>query len=456
MVRARVTAPEAKKERMPPRLGRYDVRAKIGEGGMATVYVGREAGDAGGRGGQHGVRVVALKVIKEEYSLNREFVNMFLDEAKIVSKLKHPNLIDVHELGNEGSRLFIAMELLAGQSLWHLWMACRDRNVRLRYDMIAWLGARIAEGLHHAHELEDEKGEPLGVVHRDVNASNIFVTYGGQVKVIDFGLAKAANRVSKTAAGVVKGKFAYMSPEQALGKPLDRRTDVFALAATLWELTVDRRLFKGKDDFETLRKVSQAAVRDPATLVEGYPPALWHIFKRALQRDRTRRYATALELAAALDKFATSEGRVIDERAMAAVMRDLFAHERQRDATWLAEASAADRPAPTESLKPAPADETGPKAAIDAATLPPPPRVPSDRAPSALPLTTGLFAPAPVRPPNPPPEEPLDPALAADDAEDPRADSAPRFSIKRALLFGGATVILLLFAMLVGAWWGLR
>ncbi len=434
---------------MPARLGRYDVRAKVGEGGMATVYVGRDAG-----------RLVALKVVKEEYSLNREFVNMFLDEAKIVSTLKHPNLIDVHELGSEGSRLFIAMELLAGQSLWHLWMACRDRNVRLRYDMIAWIGARIAEGLHHAHEVADENGNALGVVHRDVNASNIFVTYGGQVKVIDFGLAKAANRVSKTAAGVVKGKFAYMSPEQALGRPLDRRTDIFALAVTLWELTVDRRLFKGKDDFETLRKVSQANVKNPATLVEGYPPELWRIFKRALERDRTKRYPTALELARELDRFATSEGRTVDEAAVAAVMRDLFAAERERDATWLAEASAADLPAPTGSLKPPSPDETGRKAALDAASLPPPPRGPSDRPPASV--VGGLFAPAPVRPANPPPDEPfaedaLDEGLPdGEDGAAPLAPEAPRRRLARGLLLGLCTLILLVLAMLLGAWWGRR
>src|SRR5262245_10374770 len=225
---------------IPERLGRYEIRAKIGEGGMAIVYLGHLAEGA--------ERVAAVKVIKDEYSLNTDFVTMFMDEAKIVSRLDHPNIVKVYELGHEGNRLFIAMELLFGQSLWAVWNACRTRGIRLRYDLVAWIGARVAEGLHHAHELRSVDGTASNLVHRDMNASNIFVTYDGHVKIIDFGLAKAIGRVSKTAAGVVKGKLAYMSPEQAVGRQLDRRSDVFALGATLWEVSVDRRLFKGADD----------------------------------------------------------------------------------------------------------------------------------------------------------------------------------------------------------------
>src|SRR5262249_38363142 len=156
------------------RLGRYEVRAKIGDGGIATVYLGR-ADDGSSP------KTVALKVIKAEFSKHPDFVTMFRDEAKIVSRLSHPNLVQVLEPGSEGDRLFLAMELFFGQSLWQVWDTCRDRGVRLRYDMAAWIGARVAEGLHHAHDLCDERGQPLMLVHRDVNASNIFLTYDGQV-----------------------------------------------------------------------------------------------------------------------------------------------------------------------------------------------------------------------------------------------------------------------------------
>jgi serine/threonine-protein kinase len=331
---------------MPTRLGRYEVRAKIADGGMATVYLGKTAGETAVRD------AVALKVIKDEYSLNRDFVNMFLDEAKIVSRLRHPNVVSLLELGTEGNRLFIAMELLLGQSLWSVWEACRERRVRLRYDLASWIGARVAEGLHHAHELKDANGAPQHVVHRDVNASNIFVTYDGRVKVIDFGLAKAANRISRTAAGIVKGKLAYMSPEQTVGKPLDRRTDIFALGTTLWEITADRRLFKGKDDVETLTAVHNADVPDPTRLVAGYPEKLWAVLRRALERDREKRYSTALELSVALDACAASEGRKITATTLADVMRSLFDYERKRQLAWLAEASVVDRVAPLNSLVP--------------------------------------------------------------------------------------------------------
>jgi serine/threonine-protein kinase len=328
---------------LPMRLGRYEVRAKIADGGMAAVYVAREDGGA----------VVALKMIRDEFARNKEFLTMFTDEAKIVARLRHPNVVRYHELANENGHVFLVMELLVGQSLWSVWEACRARGLRLRYDMIAWIGARVAEGLHYAHELVDEHGRPLDIVHRDVNATNVFVTYDGDVKIIDFGLAKAANRASKTAAGIIKGKVAYMSPEQAVGAPVDRRTDVFALGTTLWELACDRRLFKHSDEVETLKRVHAADVPDPTRLVEGFPPALWRILQRALARDKVLRYPTAAELVRDLDDFARGQGPGVEARTVADVMRELFADERSRQEKWIADASGPERVgAPLETLRP--------------------------------------------------------------------------------------------------------
>jgi serine/threonine-protein kinase len=398
---------------MPPRLGRYEVRAKIAEGGMATVFVGRAPLANGGE------QVVALKMIRDEFSLNRDFVNMFRDEAKIASGLNHPNIVKLYELGVEGPRIFLAMELLFGQSLWQVWDACREKHVRLRYDIVAWIGARVAEGLHYAHEMRDAAGHPLQIVHRDVNATNVFITYDGLVKIIDFGLAKATNRVSKTAAGVIKGKVAYMSPEQAIGAEVDRRTDLFALATTLWELSVDRRLFKHTDDIETLKRVHAAEVPDPRALVEGYPPMLWGVLKRALARTPDARYATGAEMAHDLDAIARSEGRQVSPATLAEVMRELFAADQERQRKWIADASAVDRAAPKETLKP-PTVFYGPNDGLDV-PLPPAPRVPSEasdvgpatfspaaRPPLALPvgwpLPSALPAPPPIaRIPPPPP-----------------------------------------------------
>ena len=225
-----------------------------------------------------------------------------------------------------------------------MWDACRSRGVRLTYPMIAWIGARVAEALHYAHELRDEQGRPCDIVHRDVNPTNVFVTNEGVVKVIDFGLAKATNRASRTATGVIKGKVAYMSPEQAKGERVDRRSDVFALGATLWELACDRRLFKGDDEVQTLERVYAAKVPDPTRLVAGFPPALWEALEPALARDREARYATAAEMALALDAFA---GPAMNAAAVADVMRELFPHERARASGWLPERPVVQPPSAT-------------------------------------------------------------------------------------------------------------
>ena len=276
------------------RLGPYEIEGKLAEGGMASVYVARKDPAPARAATGAGPARVALKMIRQEFVRNREFLDMFVDEAKIVARLRHANIVRTFEQGSIDGHAFIAMELLSGQSLWSVWDACRARGVRLRYDMIAWIGARVAEGLGYAHELRDDQGSPLGIVHRDINPSNVFVTRGGEIKIIDFGLAKAANRASRTATGVIKGKVSYMSPEQAAGEPVDGRSDIFALAVTLWELACDRRLFKGEDDIHTLRRVRAAKVPDPTALVAGFPAPLWAILSRALVhrcgiRARSRR-----------------------------------------------------------------------------------------------------------------------------------------------------------------------
>jgi len=316
------------------RLGRFELCAKLADGGMATVNVAivREGADSG--------RVLAVKMIRDEFARSTEFAAMFLDEARIVAGLRHPNVLRYDELGQGGGYAFIAMELLYGQSLWSVWERCRARSVRMRYPTIAWIGARVADGLHYAHEATDAASRPLDIVHRDVNPANVFLTYEGEVKVIDFGLAKAKNRASRTAAGVIKGKVAYMSPEQAVGGALDRRSDVFALGTTLWELACDRRLFKHVDDLETLRRVNAAAVPDPTALVDGFPPKLWRILERALARDPGNRYPTAAALARDLDEFAGDGPDASGQRPLAEVLDALYPGDALRQQTWVSEVTA--------------------------------------------------------------------------------------------------------------------
>jgi serine/threonine-protein kinase len=302
---------------------------------MAAVYVAKRDD-----------RLVAIKVIRDEFARTKEFRTMFLDEAAIAARLVHPNIVRYFELGGDAAGpAYIVMELLQGQSLWAVWEAAHARGVRLRYDMLAWMGARVAEALHYAHELHGADGTPLDIVHRDVNATNLFVTYDGAIKIIDFGLAKAANRASKTAAGIIKGKVAYMSPEQAVGAPVDRRTDIFALGTTLWEIACDRRLFKRSDEVETLRRVHAAEVPDPRLLVAGFPDRLWSILQHALERETEKRYATAAQMARDLDAFAAdSTGRggapPVNETVVAEVMNELFVQEKAHAMAWMTDASA--------------------------------------------------------------------------------------------------------------------
>jgi serine/threonine-protein kinase len=271
--------------------------------------------------------------------VNREFVDMLTDEARIVSRLSHPNVIKLYELGDEKGRVFLAMELLQGQSLWEVWAKTQEHRRRFPYDLAAWMGARIASGLHHAHEHTNEAGESLKIVHRDVNPHNVFVTYDGQLKIIDFGLAKAINRATKTGAGIVKGKLGYLAPEQATSLELDRRADVFALCTTLWELTTNRRLFRRDEDLETLRAIYEAKVPDPRRYRADYPQGLWEILQRGLMRDREERYPTAEALAYDLDAFAASGERPASADAMAGFMAELFPGDRERQRDWLENAT---------------------------------------------------------------------------------------------------------------------
>jgi serine/threonine protein kinase len=349
---------------MPATLGRYEVRAKIGEGGMAAVYVGRQRDGAGPD------RLVALKVIKDEFAINQDFVHMFIDEARIVARLWHPNIVKVYELGKEKGRLFISMELLRGQSLLELWEASRAHGQRLPFHLLAWVGARICEGLHHAHETRDGLGNPQQIIHRDVNPSNVFISYVGEVKIIDFGLAKAINRMSKTAAGVVKGKLGYLSPEQARGFEVDRRADIFALGTTLWELMADQRLFRQADDIETLKRIHAAVVPDLMTLVPDFPPALWAIIKKSLAKDRDARHATAEAMAHDLDAFARSSPRPINAETLTRLMQELFDSERKRQDAWIHDASGP-TPAPLVTLKPPSHAD-----ALPVVVVPAPPRLP--------------------------------------------------------------------------------
>jgi len=327
----------------PEKLGAYRVRGKLGEGGMATVYVGN--------GPDGSLR--ALKVIKVEYAENAEFSAMFLDEGKISSRLSHDNIVKIWTLGREGNRLFMVMDLLRGHSLHALTWAAKERGIAIGPHLAAYIGGCMASALHHAHEATDEAGQPLQIIHRDVNPSNVLVSYDGDVKMIDFGLAKAVNRSSQTAAGILKGKIGYLSPEQVSGKPLDRRSDLFTLGITLWEVALDRRLFKAETKVETLRLIHSAEVLDPRALEPEFPPLFANVIMRLLEKERDDRYPTAKEAGWALREFLRIERPNVDMKAeLAALMARVFGDERAQQDAWLEKVANSRSTGPMNTLRP--------------------------------------------------------------------------------------------------------
>jgi serine/threonine-protein kinase len=315
-------------------LGRYRVVDEIGVGGMASVHLSRMDGPGGFQ------KWVAIKRIHPHLVEDETFVNMFLDEARVAARISHPNVAAVFELGRHQDTYWIAMEYLHGEPLREV----MRRTEELRQPMPPEIACRViadaAEGLHSAHELSGKNGEKLGLVHRDVTPHNLFVTYDGCTKVVDFGIAKFTSRIANTRAGTLKGKLAYMSPEQVAGEPLDRRTDVFALGVVLWELTTGQRLFRMESDLDTMAKVTECVVPRPSTIVRGYPIDLEKIVMKALAKAKNERYRTARELSRALQSLLMRRGLFVGADEVSAYMQTVFGDRiRKREAhlRWAAE-----------------------------------------------------------------------------------------------------------------------
>lgn len=315
-------------------LGRYRVVDEIGVGGMASVHLARLDGAGGFQ------KWVAIKRIHPHLVEDDQFVHMFLDEARIAARINHANVAQVYELGEGEGNYWIAMEYLHGEPLREVMRQIEDGAPLMAYEIAAKVVADAAEGLHAAHDLRGKNGEALGLVHRDVTPHNIFVTYEGQIKVVDFGIAKVAGRLSSTRAGTLKGKLAYMSPEQVRGAEIDRRTDIFALGVVLWELTTNQRLFRTDSDLETLEKVQACQITPPSRIRRDYPPQLEQIVLRALARDPNQRFQTARDFSRELQKFLLSRGMFIGpEHVSEYVHRLLGDRIRKRDEhlRWAAE-----------------------------------------------------------------------------------------------------------------------
>ncbi len=305
------------------KLDKYRLIAELGQGGMATVYLAVALGAAGFR------RLAVLKILRPEIAMDAEFVQMFLDEARLCARLNHPNIVQTYDVGDEQGERFIAMEYLDGMSLHAAVARLGRRGGPFKFPAQAKALLEVLEGLRYAHELADYDGRHLAIVHRDVTPQNIFITYEGQVKLLDFGIAKTTASSVRTATGVVKGKLTYMAPEQARSEGVDSRTDLYAVGVMLWEaLTGRRRIPPGLSEPALFAKLlAGEPPENPDAASQGYPAELDAIVLKALAPDPADRFQTASEFRDALE-YGMRTLPAVSLRDLGSMLADSFAETR--------------------------------------------------------------------------------------------------------------------------------
>jgi serine/threonine protein kinase len=305
---------------------RYAILGRIATGGMAEIFLARATSLAGVE------RYVVLKRILPERTRDPTFVKMFLDEARLAAQLQHPNIAQVHDIGRLGDSYFFTMEYVHGEDLRAILqrLAALRRLPPLNHALLVAAGAAAA--LHHAHERTGPDRKPLGIVHRDVSPSNVMVGFEGAVKLVDFGVAKASQRSTETRTGTVKGKIAYLSPEQCQGGGVDRRSDIFSLGIVLYELLTCTRLFKRETDFQTMTAIVNEPVQPPSRIRSDIAPEIDAVVLAALERDPARRFQTAGEMLEAIEAAAETAGKTMSAHALGRFLRELFG---ERPEPWV-------------------------------------------------------------------------------------------------------------------------
>jgi serine/threonine-protein kinase len=295
-------------------IGKYVVKRKLAEGGMAEIYLATAMGPEGFE------KEVVIKRVRSFLADDEGFVRMFIEEARLASRLNHANVVQIFDFDKHDDSYYLAMEYVRGCSLWELRKRCREKGVAVPPLLVAHIGAQVAAGLHYAHRLKSPDGELLGLVHRDVTPHNVLLSLDGAVKLTDFGIAKAGH----TQSGMLKGKFAYMSPEQARGEEVDARTDVFALGIVLWEMLTGGRLFDGDSDIAVLRSVKESVIASTARLNPEVPEDLDKVVATALERDLEARFQSAGELERALAQCVLRNAKSLDDTDVATFVRRLL------------------------------------------------------------------------------------------------------------------------------------
>ena len=285
---------EAKK---PIKFGKYTLIDRIAVGGMAEIFLARQAGLEGFE------KTIVIKRIRPHLSKQSNFVKMFLNEAKLAAQLNHPNIVQIYDLGKIGESYFIAMEYIFGRDMRRIIPKADALGIPFPMVYALKIASSVCEGLYYAHARTDMYGNALNIVHRDVTPENIFVSFDGTVKVLDFGIAKAANQIEQTRAGEIKGKLSYMSPEQCMGKPLDNRSDIFSLGVVLYEWLTGFKLFTGDSEVAILKSITEGKIYAPSYFKADIPEGVEAILMKALEKDREKRYQTAWEMQYDLDQF---------------------------------------------------------------------------------------------------------------------------------------------------------
>ncbi|MFH1810491.1 MAG: serine/threonine-protein kinase [Pseudomonadota bacterium] len=303
---------------LPPTLGGYRIVGRLSEGGMGAVVLGRKEGARGFE------KQAAIKVLLPQFLDSPEVQELFFSEARLAARLTHPNVCQVFDFGEDQGLYYLVMEYLVGDSLTHLVVEQMRRGEHMPLSLAARILTEAARGLHHAHTLCDEQGQPLHVVHRDVSPQNLMITVDGAVKVLDFGIAKSRDRATATQQGILRGKPAYMSPEQARGEPLDARSDIFSLGTVLFELCTHHNPFVRDGVYATIQAIAGERARDPRSLRPELPEAAARIINCALSPDREERFASADVLARALEQLIAHLGHPAGAVDLAAHLQLLF------------------------------------------------------------------------------------------------------------------------------------
>jgi serine/threonine protein kinase len=303
-------------------LGKYQLIAEIARGGMGVVYLAMVQGPGGFN------KLVVVKELKPELVEEPAFLTMFLDEARLAARLNHPNIVQTNEVGNDGDRYFMAMDYLDGRGLDQVRRRTKIAGFGLSVSMQIRVICDMLAGLEYAHNLTDFDGSPLQIVHRDVSPQNVFITFDGQVKLLDFGIAKASDSMHETHAGVVKGKVSYMSPEQGRGHKVDARADVFSAGVLLWEALTGKRMREGKNDQEKLWALVSADVPRASSVRSSVPPELDRICAQAMAWDRDERYASAGAMQHDLERYLTATGTNVSAREVGGCVTELFREDR--------------------------------------------------------------------------------------------------------------------------------